>query len=176
MDNSEGYDEVEEVEKIIVLLLGVGESNLKEIFMQKELFILSNIKESLKSLFNFKAHYQGPYSETIHSLLESPVYLDESFNLVGTNIYLTEQGNKEFSNLAHNKEYREIIPILKFIRNIYEKLSEDELLFLIYATYPKYLEFSNKSKFLFEKENKEKILNNLLKRGLITEERYSELI
>ncbi|MEK6844068.1 MAG: hypothetical protein AABX83_01435 [Nanoarchaeota archaeon] len=168
-------DEVEEVENFIVLLLGSDGHNVSEIFLQKELFILSNIDESLKLVFNFKKHYKGPYSDVVSSSLDSPLYLEDSFKLINNQILLTEKGKKDFIKLSKDEKYKEIIPLLKFLRKIYERLSYEELLFLIYSTYPEYTEMSDIQEEIFKRDTKKRILNNLLRKGLITEERYEEL-
>ena len=62
------------------------------------------------------------------------------------------------------------------MRDLYDKLTKDELMFLIYETYPKYTEFSQVSDKLTKNEFiRSKLLNNILSKGLITPERYDEL-
>jgi hypothetical protein len=62
---------------------------------------------------------------------------------------------------------------MKMIRELYDKLSKDELLFLIHVTFP---EFRKRSTY-FDKllAKKKKLAKSLLKKGLITEKRFKEL-
>ena len=61
-------------------------------------------------------------------------------------------------------------------RELYDKLSENELLFLIYATYGEYTEKSDISNRLLSSASRKKFTKSLLEKGLISEERAKELI
>jgi hypothetical protein len=66
--------------------------------------------------------------------------------------------------------------MMKMVRNLYDKLPTDELLFLIYSTYEDYTEKSTKSKELLSSPKRERIAESLMRKGLITEKRYAELV
>ena len=172
MENN--FDEIEEVEKKLILLLGLQEEPIGELFIQKEIFLLSQSVDELKNLFEFKKHYQGPFSEVIHDSLDDPLHFENSFLKTGNKFSLSKEGKSLFNEIS-NKEKEELLISLKLIRELYEKLDEDELLFLIYCSYPDYMEKSNKCKFLFDNEIKSKIINRLLKKDLISEEKADEL-
>jgi len=168
-------DEIEKAEEHIILLLGSEERPIRELFLQKELFILSLINSSLKNIFEFKKHYNGPFSEVIHESLDCPAYFEDSFVKIGESITLNEEGLKNFKKLSETREHKKILPIIRFLRKTYEKLDYQELLFLIYATYPEYMEKSNISDYLFNPKMKERIIKDLLSKKVITDERYLEL-
>lgn len=167
-------DEIEQAEKKLILLLGLQEKPIEELFIQKELFLLSQSLKELNNLFEFRKHYQGPFSEVIHDSLDDPLYFEDSFLKRGNKFLLSEKGKSLFLDLS-KEEAPEVLLALKLLRELYEKLNEDELLFLIYCCYPNYLEKSNKSKFLFSQEMKLKNIDGLLKKNLISEERAEEL-
>ena len=92
-----------------------------------------------------------------------------------------EEGQKNFAELRnrhiHDEKFDQIINSFKLIRDIYDKLTKEELLFLIYITYPEYIEYSNVYDRLVRNEKKKlELSQSLLKKGLITEERYKELV
>ncbi|HJX50035.1 MAG TPA: hypothetical protein VJ438_01095 [Candidatus Nanoarchaeia archaeon] len=167
-------DEIEEAEKKLILLLGLQEKPIDELFIQKELFLLTRTLKELEVLFDFKKHYQGPFSEVIHDSLDDPLYFENSFSKMGNKFLLSEKGKEQFKEISL-KEKKESLVLIKFIREVYEKLEEDELLFIIYCSYPEFMEKSNRCKFLFNNEIKLKIIKNLLKKGLISEEKAEEL-
>ena len=78
--------------------------------------------------------------------------------------------------LPPNPKFGELISLMKMVRNLYDKLSTDELLFLIYSTYEDYTDKSSKSKELLSPSKRSLLAKNLLQKGLITEKRYFELV
>lgn len=171
------------VEEYIVFLLGIEDKSCPTIWhLQKEIFILTNMNPKAKPLFNFVKHYEGPYSQMLQDSLKEPMYYEEAFETKQNGeICLTDQGRKIFADIknkyAHDDRFSLLLHNLKLIRGIYDKLSKEELLFLIYITYPDYIQFSNAYDRLVRDEEKRKQLSrSLLKKGLITAERYEELI
>jgi len=174
-------DSQEIIERYLLLLLGVKQLAVPSaLHLQKEMFLLSNFKENLKEELDFKKHYYGPFSQIIEESIKSPTYLSEAFDFIGEKVALSDEGRAEFNKLIQenkgNKEFDLILLGVALIRNLYDRLNKEELLFLIYSTYPEYTEFSNVSDDLLKNDaNRIRILNNLLSKGVITLERYEEL-
>ena len=174
-------DSPELIERHIVLLLGVERRALPSMLhLQKEMFLLSNLKESLKEELNFEKHYYGPYSQVLDESIKNPLHLSNAFDFENKKILLTASGQREFLKMikeySSEKKFLDLISSIKLLRGLYDKLSGDELLFLIYKTYPKYTEFSKISDRLIKNVNiKNRILGSLLSKGVITEKRYGEL-
>ncbi len=171
------------VEDYIVSLLGSKEKSCPTIWhLQKELFIFTKMNPKAKPLFNFVKHYEGPFSQIVQDSLKEPVYYEDAFDTKPNGeICLTDEGKKIFSDLRnrymHDEKFIRLLHSFKLIRDIYDKLTKEELLFLIYVTYPEYIEFSNIYDRLVKNEEKRmRLSRNLLKKGLITEDRYKELI
>ncbi len=165
----------------MVLLLGVvGAPVPTEWHMQKELFILSKFNPKIQQFFNFEKHLQGPYSQSLYEEIREPVVNKDlyTFDPSGA-IHLTLEGKRKFNEweteFKSNKKFMQLLNAMKLARNIYDKLSKDELLFLIYLTYPQYIKFSNIYNRLV-KEKGTQLAKSIYKKGLITEERYVELI
>jgi hypothetical protein len=179
---SDYMDNVNIVENYLVLLLGVQDSPIPSVFhVEKELFILSNVNPKTKETFLFEKHYQGPYSQIVKEVLEEPVYYKNAFEFGDTGIRLTSQGKKVYSKILlenkNNERFNIILSTLKLVRQIYDKLSKNELALLVYLTYPKYFELSNISdKLLKNKYVRKKIIRRLVLNGLIDNKRYIELI
>jgi uncharacterized protein YwgA len=175
-------DEIKIAEDIVLLLFGVDDKPIKgDLHLQKEIFLLTKSNPKLQNLFNFKKHIFGPYSQLLADIVEEPLYHDKAFMKINSNILLTPQGRSEFKKIKSDKDSQKIVDelekVLSLIRSIYDKLSGDELLFLIYATYPEYLEKSAVSDKLFKnKSMKKRIVSGLLSKGVITESRASELL
>lgn len=176
MKNKEidNFDEIEEAERKLILLLGLKETPIEELFIQKEIFLLTQSFGELKELFEFKKHYQGPFSDVIHDSLDDPLYFENSFLRTGNKFSLSEKGMSIFKEISM-KEKKELLILIKFIRELYDRLDEDELLLLVYCSYPDYMEKSNKCKFLFDDSIKQGIIQRLLRKGMISEEKVGEL-
>ena len=93
---------------------------------------------------------------------------------------LMENGKEIFKKLVDdnntNEAFQKFLSAMKLARRLYEKLTTNELLFLIYITYGEYIEKSHKAKELLSKRNKLKFAQRLLKKGVITKGRYLELV
>lgn len=168
------------VERYAILLLGSKENPIpSSLHLQKEMFILSKLKESLKEDLSFQEHYFGPFSQILDEVIKHPAYIKDAFDFERNKIVLSEKGNKEFYEMfkenSYNNKFLKLISSIKLIRSIYDKLSKEEILFLIYETYPEYTEISKVSDNLIKnKIKREKIIKNLFLKGTITEKRYLE--
>lgn len=172
-------DEVEVIERYILLLLGVIDKSIPSlIHLEKELFILSRVNPLISTFLVFEKHYYGPYSDDVRELIVHPSYYSGAIEYVNNKIHLTEKGRKDYKSLmedySDNSKFKEFIALMKKTREIYEKLSVEELLFLIYLTYPEYREASEVSDKLLLKNKRKEISSRLLKKGMITEERLKE--
>ena len=118
-------------------------------------------------------HYYGPYSRIAEDIIEN---YDDYFISDKKGIYLTSEGKKlgEESIREFSEKNREKIEISRnIVRSLYDYLSNDELMFLVYKTYG-YTEKSEVIERLLEK--KEYLAGQLLKKGIITKKRYQELV
>lgn len=174
-------DEAELVERYMILLLGSSENPIpSDLHLQKEIFLLSNFKSFIADSFSFQKHYFGPYSQVLDESLKNPAYFPEAFKFNKKMILLSDNGKKEFLDMtkefSKEKEFQMIMSSLKLLREIYDKLTKDELLLLVYKTYPEFTEFSQISdKLLKDKNIRIKLSESIFSKGLITQERYNEL-
>jgi hypothetical protein len=182
MIEKEELTEIEIVERYLLLLLGVVDKPIpSHEHLQKELFILSKVHPKIAEFINFEKHYKGPYSEDINDLANNPVYYVGAYqcNRKGK-IWITPEGKKIYDNLV--KEYSEdpkfnkLLAMMKMVRELYDKLSRDELLSLIYVTYPEYKQMSRISNELLSPRKRKEIARRLLRKEAITEKRYLELL
>jgi len=175
-------DNINVVERYIILLLGVVDRPIPSIWhLEKELFILSKSNPIVQKFLEFERHYHGPYSQVLKEVVEEPIHFENAFILDKDGIHLTSYGKKIFNKLVEenreNKKFMEFLHALKLIRNLYDKLSVEELLFLIYITYPEFTKLSSISdRLLKNKVKRHQILRSLLRKGIITEKRYKELV
>ncbi len=173
-------DSLEFIERNMILLIGVKKIPIKsDLFLQKEMFILSNSKEELKEDLNFEKHYYGPYSQILQEALLKPTYVKEAFSFDGKKIFLSEDGEKEYSRMitenSKNINFMKLLTAMKLIRDMYDILTPNELLLLIYKTFPDYIEFSSIAENILKEPLRSNIIKSLLSKGIISEERYNEL-
>lgn len=160
--------------RIIALLLGGVDNPINsKVNFQKELFLLIQSFPKIGQLFNFMPHKLGPYSNEADYILENYPDLFESSK---AGIYLTDRGIRfHISSLKQIKpENLKILEdVIKNIRSIYDKLNDREFMFLIYMTFG-YTEKSD----VFDKlmKDREKLAKGLFRKGVITRQRYYELI
>ena len=165
---------IETIKRYIILLLAVEEKPAPSIFhLEKELFILSKANPNVAKILQFIPNSYDPYSDIIRNL----VYDSEYITMSNDRIYLSEAGKKKYKELVkeyeNNPRFKQFLAMLKMIRRIYDRLPTDELLFLIYITYP---EFREKSIYYGKFIRKKKLALSLLKKRLITKTKYLEIV
>lgn len=172
-------DSQEFVERNILLLLAQDEKGLSPIHLQKEMFIFSRISKDLEEDLNFEKHYYGPYSRVLEETIVSPTYLSDIFEFSNKVVRLSEKGKKEYKKMLNDRKddlhFNLLLTSLKVIRRIYDSLSNLELLFLIYVSYPEYKKNSSLAPDLFNSSIKGKLLESLRRKDIITNKRYEEL-
>jgi len=166
---------IEIIERYIILLLGVDDKPIPSIFhLEKELFILCKANPNVARNLEFIPHSYGPYSDVVRNLVYDSSYI----TIINGRIYLNDAGRKIYEELVktygENPRFKQFLELLKMIRRIYDKLSTEELLFLIYITYPEFRENSVYYEELVKK--KDKLASSLLRKGLITKQRYLEIV
>ena len=143
--------------------------------------ILSKIVPKLSRILTFEKQYYGPYSEDLQELIDNPLYYDGAYvyNSDGS-ISLTEYGKKIFNKIVEENKgeprFNQFINLLTLTRKLYDKLTQEELLFLVYITYPEFRDHSEILERLLSNGKRKEIARSLLEKGLITEERYNEII
>lgn len=161
-----------ESQKYMVLLL--ASNNFKpiknELFLQKELFLVSNNIESLKECSNFQPHFKGPYSEPARFELGS-LKIDNIVQMEYGRIFLTSFGKQVAIELT--KEFdKTIIKMVEDFKVLLNDLTENELLIFIYCTFGM-TEESLEIKRLIPL--RKKIAINLYKKGKISLEKMAEI-
>jgi len=175
-------DELEVIEKYIILLLGVVDRPIPSFtHLEKEMFILSKCFPIIQEYFNFEEYHYGAYSLALQETVEEPFYFEDAFKIEGNKISLSDGGKKEFKKIVQegrsDKYASELLSALNLIRELYDKLSVDELLFMIYNTYPESAKFSSVSdKYLKNLKFRGRYAKSLLNKGVISQERYNELV
>ena len=171
----------EQSEKLIILLLGARAFPIPSFaHLQKEMFMLSKTYPKVDEVFNFQKHLLGVYSQTLQALAEEPYYFAGAYTFDANGIRLTREGREVFEKMMreskNNFVFQNVISSAKLIRTLYDKLSDDELLFLMYITYPEFTELSSVYEQLVRnKGSRVRILEDLRRKGTITQERYEEL-
>jgi hypothetical protein len=175
-------DELEVIEKYIILLVGIFDRPIPSFtHLEKEMFILSKCFPVIQEYFNFQEFHYGAYSLALQEAVQEPFYYEDAFKIEGNKISLSDSGKKEFKKIVligkADKFASELLSALRLIRELYDKLSVDELLFLIYNTYPESAKFSSVSdKYLIDPKFREKYAKGLLNKGVISKDRYNELV
>ena len=174
-------DRLEVIERYIVLLLGVVDRPLPSLLhLEKELFILSRVNRAVRRFIKFEKHYKGPYSDVVNELVRNPLHHVDAFKIEDDRIFLTQKGRELFNRLVEegrgDERFRRLLATLKMIRELYDRLSKEELLTLIYLSYPEYRERSDISERLLAPDKRKETARKLLEKGLITEEKCREMV
>ena len=167
------------VEQYILMFLGVCADPIpSELHFQKELFIFRNYNKDASELLGFVKRFDGPYSKEVSRALDSPVHLLGAWKRSDNGIALSPEGGKAFKELVSLfngvERFSMLLESIKMIRRMYDRLSRDELLLLVFLTYPDYMEESSYSADIYAR--KDTLASSLHSRGLITDGRYNEII
>ena len=179
------------LEQYLILLVGAAESPVPtNLHLHKEFFVLCNTAPKLSEIIRFEKHMYGPYSPDLNEAIKSPAFYPDAFEyhvcelpLVGkmiVNIALTTDGRKIFDELvakySWNPTFREFMSIAKAVRMLYDPLTVQELLLLVYSTFGDWAKRSVVYNEVMSAEFRKKVAEGLLKKGVITKERYRELV
>ncbi|MDO8872609.1 MAG: hypothetical protein Q7V05_07765 [Methanoregula sp.] len=175
------------LENFILLVLGASNKKISLLHLEKEVFLLWNFHPLVKDFIVFIQHYRGPYSKEIEDAIRRPFYLENcwsysypknSEDISGGRVELTEKGHlqylKIYQEVIRNEQMLPILAGMKMVREMYDDLSIEELLLLIYDTYPEYRKKSNVADTI--DLMKATLAKGLLKRGKIDSERYDNLV
>jgi len=160
-----------DIKELIILLLGVVNRPTTIFHLQYELFVLNETKVDLNII--------NEYVETIDDNSNN----NNNNNYSNTNnnkIRLNEKGktyydeihNKYSSSSNKHEKFKILLVVMKLIRNLYDKLTVEELVVLLY-------EDITEASALVDGLNhnyKYKVIEGLYKKGYITEKRYRELL
>ncbi len=173
---------VQNIEKYLIILLGIDDHPIPSLtHLQKEMFVLSKAIPRIGDFVKFQKHYLGPYSEDLSDIVKEPVYFSKAFKQDSKQGYrITEEGkqilDKMIESNKENPRFLHLISLAKIVRRLYDRLTRDELLLLIYITYDEYTELSSVSEKLLSQNKKQELARNLLNKGLITESRFKEIV
>jgi hypothetical protein len=167
------------VEQYILMFLGVCADPIpSELHLQKELFIFRNYNKDASESLGFVKRFDGPYSAEVSRAIDSPVHLLGAWKRSDNGIALSPEGMEAFKELVTLfngvEPFSLLFESIKLIRRMYDRLSRDELLLLVFLTYPDNVVESSYSADIYAR--KETLASSLLSRGLITDGRYNEII
>ena len=166
-------------ENIAILLLGVVDSPVPSLFhLEQEIFILAQTFTGLGKEIKFGRSEKGPYSQAIRVSV-APFPHSNIFKIDSKGeISLTYSGNTAYEKitkeLRKNPDFNVIIGTFTMARTIYDKLTEDELFFLLHDLYGDYT--NEQSEYNRVNKDRQKLSDGLLNKKLITKSRYKELV
>jgi hypothetical protein len=175
------------LENFVLLVVGAINRPISILHLEKEVFLLWNFHPSIKSYLHFIKHYRGPFSVEIERIAKSPFYLENCWDYIppkkgddlsGGYLQLNKKGESEYRRLydqvEQNPSLQNLLTGIQMVRDLYDNLSVEELLLLIYDTYPEYREKSNVYFKIFQK--RESLAKKMKIKGVIDDERYQLLI
>ncbi len=135
-----------------------------KLWLEKELFLLTESVPKLKELFDFEAYLLGPYSEIVKSDLEVLVQMDY-IDTISNQISITKKGLNLISCLEGQISKKLLDEIYKS-KDLLNDLERNELLAYIYQVYPN----TTKESIVFDKIKPKlrEIAINLLKKDKIS--------
>ena len=182
IDSSEVEEIIEdmsELQKIMVILLYsngeepiIGKTKFdKELKLQKEVFLVSQNISEIGKESSFDADYYGPYSETVVEEFKG-LALDDVVQDNQTSIRLLPLG-KEIAKELVKSYNKKILDIVSDFKKLLNNMSQEEILTLIYTSFPDYTEESVVKEDVMK--NRIKVAIQLYKKGKISLERASEI-
>lgn len=188
--------EIRDAELLIILISGKAGGKISILHLHKIFFFLWKFHPQVRRLVDFVPHLKGPYSFDLDEIIKNPIYATDCWKYVapmersvaervkGGYLKLTEKGKEIYEKLVEglNREAKEdedalaLISAIDLIVPLYIRLEWDELLFLLYTDETN-KEFSKKSELSrLILKNSEKIVDRLVKKGIIPEEKVESLI
>ncbi len=177
------------VEMFLLLLIGGGTGRISMLHLEKEAFILWNFHPGVHDFIQFVAHLRGPFSKEIADTIRSPVYCEDCWlytppmrgdRMSGGQVELTSAGHKQYNNLFELMQKQQqpslnaLLTGIRMVRRLYDQLTDEELLLLIYDTYPN---FATKSTVIANIEKRRiELAEQMARRGVIDRERLESLI
>lgn len=175
------------LENFLVLVLGARTPKISVLHLEKEVFLLWNFHPNIKEYLRFIRHYHGPFSREIQETIHKPLF-SEGFwrytpperddDISSGFVSLTDQGKKRYdelvSRMVGDGDMDTLLSGIMMVRELYDRLSDKELLLLVYDTYPEYIEKSSIYRRIFKE--KRQLAESMLSKGVIDEERYHSLI
>ena len=173
-------------ENLVLLLLGDSGKPLSMLHLEKEAFLLWKFHPGMKDFVNFMKHYRGPFSKELQKTVLSPIYCvgcwkysrDRDDDLTGGHVRIEPKGGKEYQRLAkrmrEDPDLRQLLSAIDMVRELYSPLSPEELLLMIYDTYPEYIKMSDV--YADINRRRKPISVSLFKRGVIDQQRLESLL
>jgi uncharacterized protein YwgA len=172
-------EDMSDLQKVMVILFYsnseepiVGKTKFdKELKLQKEVFLISQNLSEIGKESSYDADYYGPYSETVAEEFKG-LALDEVVQDNQTSIRLLPLG-KEIAKELIKSYSKKILDMVSDFKKLINNMSQEEILTLIYTSFPDYTEESVVKEDVMR--NRIKIAIQLYKKGKISLERTSEI-
>ena len=188
--------EIRDAEYLILLILGKAKGKISILHLQKIFFFLWKFHPQVRRLVDFVPHLKGPYSFDLDDLVKNPTYVTDCWRYIpplnrseaervkGGYLEITKKGKELYNRIMEglnkkakgNEDVSALISAVDLIVPLYTRLEWDELLFLLYTdeTNKKFSEKSGLSGSILK--NSERIVDRLIKKGIIPEEKRVSLI
>lgn len=175
----EGEAYLEDLERMIILLLGSGSGPVPSSgHLQREMYMLTKVDPGLGALFRFEPHSSGPHSPSLQRASLEPLRHEGAYE-VGRHggVCLTTEGRHAYEAMVSgNVRMKGLAGAASFVRHVYDGIDADEFLFLISDAYSGTAELSGLDDRYRDPEARRRLADSLVDKGIITTERYGELI
>lgn len=169
-------DTASEIQNLIILLARANNSPIRgKLWLQKELFLLSDRLEEIREQSGYEPYLLGPHSDTVAeelSQLEDIGVISFDAN----KIYLTNFGQevaKKLEKTVGNKN-PQLIDLIREYKEFLNDMTSDELLCYVYSAYPDMTEESVEYHNL--KPKMENTILRLVEKNKISASRAAELL
>ena len=175
----EGEVDVEELERMIILLLGSGSGPVpSSAHLQMEMYMLTKVDSGLGALFRFEPHSSGPHSPGLQKASLEPLHHVGAYE-VGRRgeARLTAAGQRAYAEIVSGSvRMKGLAGVANFVRHVYHGIDADEFLFLISDEYSGAAELSGVGGRYKDSKVRKRLAGSLIDKGIVTMERYGELI
>lgn len=170
------------LEDLIILLLGPSANPMPSpSHLQAEMFMLAQVNPKFRPLIRFERSRDGPYSDRLREASSKPAGRAGAYELdPAGRLRLTEAGRRMFDERAAEAgpdgKLASLLIAVDVIRMLYDKMTADEVAFLIYDTYPEVADRSGAGGAFEDAAVRRRLADSLLKKDLIVPERWSEMV
>ena len=139
--------------RIITLLIAAYKNKIEgKIRLHKIIFLLSRKYPKIASISDFEAYNYGPYGEGVESALTDLVsygLLEKIGNDHKQEYTLTPKGRETVDKVK--QDFSDFYDDIKKLMKTMDKLTDEELVALVYFTYPEYAKESKIYKYIMNK-------------------------
>lgn len=173
---NENLEEINTVDKFIILLAGAKESKPipGPLHLQKEMYLLQNLFPDLATETDYEPYFMGRHSEVVEEELKE-LQLSGLIRSVNGPISLTSDGAMVLAKLKEKSDEKEIKKAEEF-KDLLNDMTKDELLAFVYSSDPDQNELEKESiEYKRVVQNRKRLAISMYKKDKISAQKAADI-